>query len=92
MGCASLIRQFEFVMNVWTNDPNFKGLGNERDPMFGTQDGTLDFTIQKRPIRNRITGIPGFTTVRDGAYLFLPGIDGLRLLAGGSPRDNTPHA
>jgi hypothetical protein len=25
--CASLIRQFEFVQNVWTNDPNFHELG-----------------------------------------------------------------
>ena len=32
IGCASLVRQFEFAMNVWTNDPNFHELGNERDP------------------------------------------------------------
>ena len=30
--CASLIRQFEFAQNVWINDRNFHGLGNERDP------------------------------------------------------------
>ncbi len=86
MGCASLVRQFEFAMNVWANDPSFKGLENERDPIIGTQDGTLDMTIPKRPIRKRITGIPAFTTVRGGAYLFLPGINGLRFLASsGSP-------
>jgi deferrochelatase/peroxidase EfeB len=85
MGCASLVRQFEFAMNVWANDPNFKGLENERDPLIGTQDGTLDLTIPKRPIRQRIRGIPAFTTVRDGAYLFLPAIAGLRFLAGDSP-------
>ena len=39
--CASLVRQFEFVQNVWVNDPNFHELGNERDPMIGAQDGTL---------------------------------------------------
>ncbi len=27
LGCASLVRQFEFAMNVWVNDPNFKDLG-----------------------------------------------------------------
>ena len=32
-------------MNVWVNDPNFKELGNERDPFVGTQDGTFDYTI-----------------------------------------------
>ena len=31
--CASLIRQFEFAQNVWTNDRNFHELGNERDPI-----------------------------------------------------------
>jgi deferrochelatase/peroxidase EfeB len=82
MGCASLVRQFEFAMSVWANDPHFKGLENQRDPIVGTQDGTLDFTIPKRPIRKKIAGIPAFTTIRGGAYLFLPGIGGLRFLAG----------
>ena len=27
-GCASLVRQFEFAMNVWANDQNFHELGN----------------------------------------------------------------
>jgi hypothetical protein len=31
----SLIRQFEFIQNVWVNDPNFHELGNEHDPMIG---------------------------------------------------------
>jgi Dyp-type peroxidase family len=79
--CASLIRQFEFAQNVWTNDKNFHELGNERDPIIGTQDGTLEFKIPKRPIRRRITGLPAFTTVRGGAYFFLPGLKALRYLA-----------
>src|SRR5262249_33866036 len=73
IGCASLVRQFEFAMNVWVNDPNFMELGNERDPIFGTQDGTYDMTVPKRPIRMKIKGLPAFTTVRGGAYFFLPG-------------------
>ena len=81
VGCASLVRQFEFAMNVWANDPNFHELGNERDPIFGTQDGTFDMTIPKRPIRKKIRGLPAFTTVRGGAYFFLPGINALRYLA-----------
>lgn len=81
IGCASLIRQFEFAMNVWANDPNFHELGNQRDPIFGTQDGTFDMTIPKRPIRKKITGLPAFTTIRGGAYFFLPGIKALRYLA-----------
>ena len=79
--CASLIRQFEFAQNVWVNDRNFHELGNERDPIIGTQDGTLEFKIPKRPIRKTITGLPAFTTVKGGAYFFLPGIKALRYLA-----------
>lgn len=81
VGCASLVRQFEFAMNVWANDPNFHELGNERDPIFGTQDGTFDMTIPKRPIRKKIKGLPAFTTIRGGAYFFLPGLRALHYLA-----------
>jgi len=79
--CGSLIRQFEFAQNVWANDKTFHELGNERDPMIGNHDGTLDFKIPKRPIRKTITGLPAFTTVRGGAYFFLPGLKGLRYLS-----------
>jgi Dyp-type peroxidase family len=79
--CASLIRQFEFAQNVWVNDKNFHKLGNERDPIIGTQDGTLEYKIPKRPIRRKIVGLPAFTTVRGGAYFFLPGLKALRWLA-----------
>ena len=83
VGCASLIRQFEFAQNVWANDPRFHELGNERDPFIGTQDGSYDMTIPKRPIRKKITGLPAFTSVKGGAYFFLPGIRALRFLADG---------
>ena len=82
IGCASLVRQFEFAQNVWINDRTFHELGNERDPLIGTQDGTLEFKIPKRPIRKVLKGLPAFTTVRGGAYFFLPGIKALRYLAG----------
>ena len=84
VGCASLIRQFEFAQNVWANDPSFHELGNERDPFIGTHDGSYDMTIPKRPIKKKITGLPAFTTVKGGAYFFLPGIRALRFLAGGA--------
>ena len=83
IGCASLVRQFEFAMNVWVNDPKFKDLGNERDPIVGTQDGTFDMTIPRRPIKKTIKGLPAFTTIRGGAYFFLPGIRALKFLASG---------
>lgn len=81
IGCASLVRQFEFAMNVWVNDPAFEGLGNERDPIIGTQDGTLDMTIPRRPIRRKLEHLPAFTTLRGGAYFFVPGLHALQFLA-----------
>jgi Dyp-type peroxidase family len=79
--CASLIRQFEFAQNVWVNDKTFHELENERDPMGGNHDGTLEFKIPRRPIRRKITGLPSFTTLRGGAYFFLPGIRALHYLS-----------
>jgi Dyp-type peroxidase family len=84
IGCASLVRQFEFAQNVWANDPRFHELDNERDPIIGTHDGTYDMTIPKRPVRRKIKGLPAFTTVKGGAYFFLPGIRALRFLAAGA--------
>lgn len=79
--CASLVRQYEFAQNAWINDRSFHELQNERDPIIGAQDGTFEFKIPKRPIRKTITGLPAFTTVRGGAYFFLPGLKALRWLA-----------
>ena len=62
------------AQNVWVNDRNFHELGNERDPIIGNHDGTLEFKIPKRPIRKKITGLPAFTTVRGGALFFLPAL------------------
>jgi Dyp-type peroxidase family len=82
--CADLVRQFEFAQNVWINDTTFHELGNEHDPICGTQDGTLDYTVPKRPIRKVFKGLPAFTTLRGGAYFFLPGINALHRLAEGT--------
>ena len=79
--CASLVRQFEFAQNVWINDRTFHELGNERDPICGNQDGTLEYKIPKRPIRKVLKGLPAFTTLKGGAYFFLPGLKALRYLA-----------
>ncbi len=79
-GCADISRQFEFLISVWVNDTDFLEL-NERDPLCGANDGTLDMTIPKRPIKRKLKGIPAFTTVKGGAYFFLPGIKALRYLA-----------
>jgi hypothetical protein len=47
------------------------------------RESAFDMTIPKRPVRKRIKGLPSFTTIRGGAYFFLPGIRALRSLASG---------
>ena len=79
-GCADLARQFEFLISVWANDPEFQELG-EKDPFAGSIDGPFEMTIPKRPIKKKLKGINAFTTVTGGAYFFIPGIKGLKYLA-----------
>ena len=78
-GCADIARQFEFLISVWATDPEFHEL-NEKDAFIGNTDGTYDMTIPKRPIKKKLKGIPAFTSVRGGAYFFLPGIKALKYL------------
>ncbi|WP_229349709.1 Dyp-type peroxidase [Streptomyces sp. UNOB3_S3] len=92
---ASLSRQFEFVQQVWLNDGDFAGLGTERDPLVGDNDGTGTHSIPARPVRRRLTGLPRFVTVRGGEYCFLPGLTALKWLAAlpdpaGSPSTTRP--
>ncbi len=79
-GCADLSRQFEFLISVWANDPEFEEL-KEKDPFAGSIDGAFEVTIPKRPIKKKVKGIQAFTTVTGGAYFFLPGIKALKYLA-----------
>lgn len=44
-------------------------------------DGTLDFTVRQWSIRKVHNGFAAFTTMKGGAYFFLPGIGGMRYLA-----------
>jgi Dyp-type peroxidase family len=77
---ARLDRQFEFVQREWINDGRFIGAPDERDPLIGVQDAAT-FTIPKRPIRRRMTGLPDFVVNRGGEYCFMPGLRALRWLA-----------
>ena len=77
--CASLIRQFEFAQNVWVNDRNFHELGNERDPIIGNQDGTLEFKIPEAADPQDDQGPAG---IHDGSWrcvLFPAGPQGTSL-------------
>ena len=61
----------------------------ESDPLLGNREAipgcpvTSDFNIPKEGgLRQRISGLPQFVTVRGGAYFFLPSLRALRYFAG----------
>ncbi|MFL4909792.1 Dyp-type peroxidase [Streptomyces sp. MMS24-I2-30] len=74
---ADLVRQFEFLKTQWANDGDFVGLGTEKDPVIGNNDGTGTFTIPRHPVHRRLKQLPRFATTKGGEYLFLPGIRAL---------------
>jgi Dyp-type peroxidase family len=78
---AHLGRQFEFVQSEWMNSGVFFGAGAARDPIAGSADGQGDFTVPRRPVRRRLTGLPRFVTTRGGEYAFMPGLRALRWLS-----------
>jgi Dyp-type peroxidase family len=80
--CANITRQFEFVQHTWINNTKFDGLYDDVDPLVGRRgpDGAT-FTIPGTPVRQRLSGLPAFVTVRGGGYFFLPGLRALRYLS-----------
>ena len=74
---ANIARQFEFVNHTWLNNPKFGELYDDADPLFAPGC----FTIPTNGVRERVTDVPRFVSVRGGAYFFLPGLAALRFLA-----------
>lgn len=77
---AHLGRQFEFVQSEWMNDGVFFGAADAKDPVSGSNDGSGDFTIPRRPVRRRLQTLPRFVVTRGGEYCFMPGLTALRWL------------
>ena len=79
---ANISRQFEFIQHTWINGPKFDGLYDDADPLIGPAAPLgASFTMQGKPFRERVTGLPRFVSVRGGGYFFLPGIGAMRYLA-----------
>lgn len=85
---SNIGRQFEFVQNAWIMGSKFDGLSEESDPLLGNRlptpgcPVTNTFSIpQPDGIRQRVSGLPQFVTVRGGAYFFLPSIRALWYMA-----------
>jgi Dyp-type peroxidase family len=80
---ANIQRQFEFIQHTWCNNTKFETLYDEVDAISGatTDDASNYFTVPCAPVRERVSDVPRFVTVRGGAYFFMPGIAALRYLA-----------
>jgi Dyp-type peroxidase family len=76
---ASLAGQFELVQHSWINNPQFKELNGEVDPLSHVAADT--FTVQSRPANIRLSGRKPFVQVVGGAYFFLPGLNAMRALS-----------
>ena len=78
---ANIQRQFEFINHTWLNNPKFDRLYDDADPITAPSapfGGT--FTIPTDGVRERVTNVPRFVSVKGGAYFFLPGLAALRYL------------
>lgn len=83
---ANIADQFEFVQSTWIESGSFAGLhSDEKDACMGGNDGEGLMTIPMPDgTKKRLFSLPRFTTVRFGAYVFLPGIQGLRWIGAGT--------
>jgi len=84
---ANISRQFEFVQSAWIMSGKFDGLNEEGDPLLGNREMVAGCPVDKFSlpvaggVRQKIQEVPPFTTIRGGAYFFLPGVRALRYLA-----------
>ena len=84
--CGDLAMQFEFIMSTWVNqDISAAGIRGTREPLLGAQpDFGGQFVMRTDDARDPIVfdNLPRFVRTRGSAYCFLPGIGGLRFIAG----------
>jgi Dyp-type peroxidase family len=78
---SHLGRQFEFVQSEWIQAGSSLGLGDVKDPIAGSNEGTGRFSIPTRPIPRRLGGLARFVVMRGGEYAFMPGIRALKWIA-----------
>ncbi|MFT4765709.1 MAG: Dyp-type peroxidase family [Oleispira sp.] len=86
---ASIERQFEFVQQQWVNYSNDFKLGNDKDPIIGSNDGHLadkhiiqaDTGDDNNEPPFFCTQMPRFVETRGGDYFFIPSISALRMIA-----------
>ncbi len=99
---TNIDRGFEFVQQQWSSNPKFARQSADPDPLFGLhqEPGALAleppvFTRQsdvKQGLLPRTPGLSRFVRVRGSAYLFMPSIPAVRLLARGVCRPSAAAA
>ena len=84
---ANIARQFEFLQSAWMMSTKFDAMTEESDPLLGNRQlvagcpFTDTFSLPREGgLRDRISGVPQFVTVRGGAYFFLPSPERTSLL------------
>lgn len=77
---SNITHGFEFVQQIWNNNPGFHGIYQEPDPITGPGDST--FTIPATPARLRTPPLPRFVIPRGGGYFFVPSRATIDVLAG----------
>lgn len=85
---ASLMEQFEFVQHNWINNSaGFYIVTDPADPLMGVHAPppdsfeTIPTSTAKPGKYNKVKPMAGFVITRASAYVFFPGIDGIRLVA-----------
>lgn len=84
--CGDLELQYEFIHSNWINDDmSTVGLRGTREPLLGAHPACGGrFVIRSESLKDPIiiTDLPQLVTTRGSVYCLLPGIGGLRYLAG----------
>ena len=85
---ANIARQFEFLQSAWLMSTKFEAMTDESDPLLGNREplcGAAPTDTFSRPneagVRDRISGMPQFVTVKGGAYFFFPSLPAIRYLS-----------
>lgn len=80
---SDIARQFEFIQQTWLNNPKFRGLHEELDPITGggvSGMTTETFTIPARPFRIRVPWT-SCVQIRGGGYYWVPSRTDLKTLS-----------